>query len=125
MATQLVTAICKLVYKWFNDGDVYDNNYHLDGWANDLSSYANWMYKYVPGTQSILERIYEIYSESQYEQLLFDLARKFLDLEDLEHLDTKPSQGSIYNCSGPFSFSEDEDDDEDDYYDEESEDDDW
>lgn len=24
MASQIVTAICKLVYKWFNDGDVYE-----------------------------------------------------------------------------------------------------
>ena len=40
-ASQTVTAINKLVYKWYNDGDVYDNTHYLDGWANDISSYAN------------------------------------------------------------------------------------
>ena len=41
LASQAVTAINKLIYKWYNDGDVYDNRYSLQGWANDLSSYAN------------------------------------------------------------------------------------
>ena len=44
-ATQIVTAINKLIYKWYNDGDVFDNTYHLEGWANDLSDYANWLYE--------------------------------------------------------------------------------
>ena len=30
-ATQVVTAVTKLVYKWYNDGDVYDNTYALEG----------------------------------------------------------------------------------------------
>ena len=42
-ATQIVTAVNKLVYKWYNDGDVFDNTGALSGWANDLSSYANWL----------------------------------------------------------------------------------
>ena len=42
-ATQIVTAVNKLVYKWYNDGDVFDNTLHLEGWANDLSDYANWL----------------------------------------------------------------------------------
>ena len=45
-ATQIVTAVSKLVYKWYNDGDVFDNTFHLEGWANDLSSYANWLYEH-------------------------------------------------------------------------------
>ena len=47
MATQAVTAVNKLIYKWYNDGDVYDNTYQMNGWANDLSSYANWLCKYL------------------------------------------------------------------------------
>ena len=46
-ASQVVTAINKLIYKWYNDGDVFDNTHHLKGWWNDLSSYANWLYKNV------------------------------------------------------------------------------
>ena len=38
MASQISTAVCKLVYKWFNDGDVYDNSCY-DGGGNDLSSF--------------------------------------------------------------------------------------
>ena len=45
-ATQIVTAVNKLVYKYYNDGDVFDNTRYLSGWANDLSDYANWLYKY-------------------------------------------------------------------------------
>ena len=42
LASQIVIAINKLVYKWYNDGGVYDNvNSGLRGWADDLSSYAN------------------------------------------------------------------------------------
>ena len=60
-ATQAITAINKLVYKWYNDGDVYDNvNSGLSGWANDLSSYANWLHKNIDGASEILERIFEL-----------------------------------------------------------------
>ena len=38
IATQIVTAVAKLIYKWYNDGDVFDNTWYLDGWLNDLSS---------------------------------------------------------------------------------------
>lgn len=62
MATQVCTAVTKLVYKWYNDGDVFDNSYGLEGWANDLSSYANWLYKYVPQTRPILLEITDIFS---------------------------------------------------------------
>lgn len=41
MASQIVTAVNKLIYKWYNDGDVYDNTGYLEGWANDISDYAN------------------------------------------------------------------------------------
>ena len=47
-ASQLVTAVNKLIYKWYNDGDVFDTTGNLKGWANDLSSYANWIYRYFP-----------------------------------------------------------------------------
>lgn len=123
-ATQLCTALNKLIYKWYNDGDVYDNTYILEGWANDLSSYANWIYKNFPQARGILDRIKDCYDEGEYEDLLQDLADRLWDMEDFENLAKEPKVGSIYDCSGPFSFDEhleDEDDDED----EEWEDDDW
>ena len=111
MATQAVTAVCKLVYKWYNDGDVYDNRI-MDGWCNDLSSYANWLAKYVDA-KSILDRIFECYGESEYEDILKDLADEVLDETRLESLSKVPAVGSIYDCEGEYVFNEyDEEDDE-------------
>ena len=112
-ATQLVTAVNKLVYKWYNDGDVYDNTGYLDGWANDLSSYANWIYKYIPGLGQILDGVFECTTDSDYEDLLWDLTTVAFDLEDLEKLDKQPAVGDIYRCDGPFEFREYSDDDDD------------
>ena len=112
-ATQLVTAINKLIYKYYNDGDVFDNtNGILEGWANDLSSYANWIRKYIPGSERVLDSVYDCFNGREYEDLLRDLADEFLDLEDLENLNNEPKVGSIYDCEGPYEFNEFEDDDE-------------
>lgn len=118
LASQIVTAINKLVYKWYNDGDVYDNVHSgLSGWANDLSSYANWLYKYCEEAKPILYDIYGMGDESDYETLLQELADACLNEEFLKEFE-KPKQGSIYNCDGPFEFSEySEDEEEEDYYD--------
>ena len=124
LASQIVTAVNKLIYKWYNDGDVFDNvNSGLNGWANDLSSYANWLYKYAPGdTPHILKRIYDITDEDDYEVLLRELADNLLDENLLNSLE-KNKQGSIYDCDGPFEFNEyDEDDESDEYWDENEED---
>lgn len=108
MATQTVTAICKLIYKWYNDGDVYDNNYELNGWANDLSSYANWLYKYVGAW--FLEGIKTCMDGDDYEKILKKLADFFLDEEYLHKLSKEPKVGTVYECEGPFSFREIDDD---------------
>ena len=56
-ATQIVTAINKLVYKWYNDGDVFDNTHYLVGWWNNLSSYANWLEHHTDKASDILHKI--------------------------------------------------------------------
>lgn len=115
IASQIVTAINKLVYKWYNDGDVFDNSYHLEGWANDLSSYANWLYNHDYGCR-ILDGIRGCKTHADYENLLKDLADMFLgDEELLENLNTLPMNSSIYKAVGVFKFVdryEDEDDEE-------------
>lgn len=112
MATQICTAVNKLVYKWYNDGDVYDNQHGMDGWGNDLSSYANWLLAYTDTrVQAILERIYECYSDGVYEHILKDLSDYLLDEERLEIYAQREKSGSIYKCSGPFTFKEYGDDD--------------
>ena len=114
-ASQIVTAVCKLVYRWYNDGDVFDNTYGLEGWANDLSSYANWLYANTDQeVKNILDRIYKIRTEGDYEDLLYDLTVHCLDQDYLYEASGLDNVGSIYKCDGPFKFeeqSEEEDDD--------------
>lgn len=113
LAEQIVTAVTKLVYKWYNDGDVFDNTGAMTGWCNDLSSYANWLYKHTDA-KNILEGIWHCFTDSDYEDLLKELADKLLDAEDLEREAEMPIDGSIYDCDGPFRFEEYNDDEEDD-----------
>lgn len=114
MATQTVTAVNKLVYKWYNDGDVYDNTHSLSGWCNDLSSYANWLYaNNDERMKGLMLEIYDASSESDYEDLLKKIVDLMLDEEDLEKKNNEGTRGSIYECDGPFQFvdycEEDED----------------
>ena len=128
-ATQIVTAVCKLVYKWYNDGDVFDNSYVLEGWSNDLSDYANWLWEHTDADE-ILDKIFICYNNSDYEDLLKELTDKMLDTEFLEKMNKDKKIGTIYKCEGKFQFVEvydeddeyydndyeDEDEDEEDYY---------
>lgn len=118
MAEQIVTAVNKIIYRWYNDGDVFDNTGHLSGWENDLSSYANWLLQNAEGTARILCGIYGCKTEHDYEALLEDLAELTLNDNYLEDYGAQTKQGSIYECAGPFKFEEEEEDDE-------YEDDDW
>lgn len=123
-ATQLTTAVSKLVYKWFNDGDVYDNvNSPMQGWCNDLSSYANWIDKYTP-FGDILKDISGCYSDGEYTDLLYRLCEAACDLEMLAELNKEPKEGSVYDCDGVFQFSDEPEEEEDDYW-EDEEDEDW
>ena len=115
MASQIVTAVCKLVYKWYNDGDVYDNSYYMTGWGNDLSSYANWLAKYAGGDTGcdvVLGKISAAYTEGDYELILKELADLLLDDDWLQMMNEYEKTGSIYECDGPFRFVEEEEEDD-------------
>lgn len=121
MASQAVTAVNKLVYKWYNDGDVYDNTYELEGWWNNLSSYANWLYANMGiWCRNILEGIKECSSDSDYEDLLKELADLILDERLLSWLNEQIKVGSIYNnklYNVPFHYVDrSDDDDEEEWY---------
>lgn len=103
-ASQAVTAVNKLIYKWFNDGDVYDNTYHLPGGTNDLSAYANWLLKNVPEVKSILNSIKKVKSEEAYSDLLAALADTILNENFLSKFEDVEKVGSVYECEGPFEF---------------------
>lgn len=121
-ASQIDTAVSKLVYKWFNDGDVFDNTYNMEGWCNDISSYANWLYRYYPDVRPILDRIKTLTTDEEYEQLLYDLCEYFWADGFLEAENEKPKEGSVYSCNSPFEFSDEPEEDEDDCWDDDEED---
>ena len=107
-ASQAVTAVCRLIHHWYNDGDVYDNRYALAGWENDLSSYANWLYKYFTpaplAIREILDQIRTVSSEAEYEDtILRPLADLVFNPKALSMLDEYPAiSESIYDCTGFF-----------------------
>ena len=110
-ATQIVTAVNKLIYKYYNDGDVFDNTHYLKGWANDLSDYANWLYHHAD-VRNILDKITTCFSDGDYEELLKELADKLLDEEYLAKQNEFEKVESIYNCIGKFKYVEYNEDDE-------------
>ena len=106
-AMQTVTALNKLIYKYYNDGDVFDNTYHLKGWANDLSSYANWLYYYTTeDVQKILNKVKDCYTDEDYEDLLKELADNLFNAEYLAEQNKLEKMFSIYDCEGKFKFEE-------------------
>ena len=110
MASQAVTAVNKLVYKWYNDGDVYDNTHYLNGWCNDLSSYANWLYNNLGAY--FLDMVWMAESGDDYEEILYQLAEFVLEENYLEGLSRKEKRGSIYESEGLFQFIDNEDDED-------------
>ncbi len=120
-AMQIVTAVNKLIYKWYNDGDVFDNTHHLEGWANDLSSYANWLYEHT-SVGEILDKIEICMNRSDYEDLLQELADKLLDENYLAEQNEIEKVDTIYSHDGKFKYEEyPDDEDDDDYWDDEDE----
>lgn len=106
-ASQVVTAVNKLIYKWYNDGDVYDNTCYLTGWANDLSSYANWLAKYTnENVDAILSEVFFARNDEDYEVILKNLADYLLREDLLEEYEKEEKIGSIYECDGNFKFEE-------------------
>lgn len=115
MANQIVTAVNRLVYKYYNDGDVYDNHWftglYEDG-TNDLSDIANWLRKNVKEVKSTLLEVHECTSESDYEDILKELADTLLTDSVLSRYSDKKATGSIYDCNGIFSVEETDYDEE-------------
>ena len=114
-ASQIVTAVNKLIYKWYNDGDVFDNTHHMRGWANDLSDYANWLYENTKNAWKILNKISMCYNDGEYEDLLKELADELLDEGYLAEHSKEEKIGTIYDCDGKFKYEEPEYEDEEDW----------
>lgn len=103
LKTQISCAVCKLIYKWFNDGDVYDNTHGMSGFANDISSQANWLAEHIPGASEILDRIKGCDSEDTYTEIMYELGELCEKCCTSSEYD-KPKEGSVYDCSGPYEY---------------------
>ena len=107
-ATQIVTAVNKLIYKWYNDGDVFDNTHALEGWANDLSDYANWLYHHTTkAVQEILNKVFDCCNNSEYEDLLQELTDGLFKEEYLteHHPINKKSDEEVPELDGELTSS--------------------
>lgn len=115
MMNQICTAVSKIIFRWYNDGDVVDNvSTGLEGWANDLSSYGNWLQCYVPeATAALRDILYNTNgSEEKYEQYLYNLAETLLNEKIARKYEQKDKIGDIYSCTdGDFVFEESKDED--------------
>ena len=96
-ASQLVTAANKIIYGWYNNGDTISGN------GNDLTSYANWIDKYIkePEIRKILKDNFIDYNDTYYLSEIILPLIKFVFREDfLESLSSQETEGDIYECSG-------------------------
>ena len=103
LAEQLVTATNKLIYKWYNDGDV------IAGDGNDLTNYANWIDMNFKETQSIFvnaETIYNSDDEDYLNLVLIPLIEFVFDEDRLKEFSKCECKGSIYNCGGRFEYDD-------------------
>jgi len=114
MASQICTAINKLIYRYFNDGDWYDNT-TSGTYGENISDYANWLYNHIPGIQDRMMTVKDMYSGNDYVAVLAYIAAFCLRENKLAEWNTQPKQGSIYHSKWPFVVEDpDYDDDEDD-----------
>lgn len=104
LATQAVTAVNRLIAKWYINGDIYDNTHAMHGWYNDLSGAANWLAKNIGGAEEILDGISWCFNDNEYEEILKKIADLVYDEKLLEELNKKPKQGDAYREEGPYHF---------------------
>ena len=96
-ASQLVTAANNIIYGWYNNGDT------ISGDGNDLTSYANWIHKYIkePEIRKILKDDHIDYNDTYYLSEIILPLIKFVFREDfLEGLASQEIEGDIYECNG-------------------------
>ena len=96
-ASQLVTAANNIIYGWYNNGDTISGN------GNDLTSYANWIDKYIkePEIRKILKDDYIDYNDTYYlSEIILPLIRFVFREDFLEGLASQEIEGDIYECSG-------------------------
>ena len=121
-AMQAVTAFNRLDYKWYQNGDIYDNTNHMFYYGtecNNVAPAANWLYNHIPDTREILLRIRNISSDREYDQIIEDLADIVLVEDKLLEWEKQPKESDIYNEKSPFEIRDDLLEEDEDEYDDE------
>ena len=91
-ASQMATAVSKIVYRYFNDGDTIRR---APGWGNkqNMTGLVRWLKRYVPELRDILTG-YPKNEGPMYERFLYDLAATMDEIID-DYAD-EPKAGTIY-----------------------------
>lgn len=104
MAQQMISAVKNIVDSWYRDGNVYDNSYELGGSRKDISTFANWLYTYIPETKQILDGIKKVKNGEEYEDLLDRLYSTIYQDNILNKYSNEEAVDSIFDCAGnPFA----------------------
>lgn len=114
MANQICVAVNRIVRRWFNDGDVFDNTSGFgDSQDEHLADCANWLAQHLPNKVRMeLAQVKYVQDYEEYEEILQGLCDICLNEEFLDRYDAYPADGDIFNCKGEFEvvFWEDEED---------------
>ena len=89
-ASQLATAMAKIVYRYFNDGDTVFKAPGVFG--GNMRSYATWIRKNIPELRFIVTGIPR--NTIEYKEFLFDLAKETDKV--IDKYAEEPKVGSIY-----------------------------
>lgn len=100
LLTQAVTCVCKLVYRYFNDGDFYA----MFESYTDLTSYANWLYEHIEETREILDSVFEISSEQEYVDILWKLSGIIFSKSFVSKYKKIKAKGNVYKCDKDKHF---------------------
>jgi len=115
---EMLRAINRLIYRWYNDGDKYYEGYGTETAGPAHSFLVNARH---PQREAMNQLFKEFISDDEYEKMLNDILDVILDhIESRQGKYTKNTLGGIFNYEPEF---EDEEDDYDEYdYDDEDDD---
>lgn len=119
VASQIATAVAKIAYRWFNDGDTVSSDWMVTGEtiAGGLSQFANWLYINVRESRQMFNDWLEKFnhnpiSNAEYEEFLYDLCTNLLNPDLLDGYSTEDKIDTIYNnrwANGKFKPELDDD----------------
>lgn len=120
IASQIATAVAKIAYRWFNDGDTISSKWNVEGESlpGGVSQYGNWLNKNVLEAHEFFDAYIEIFDghdlrTNEYEVFLYRLCEHLLNFDLLDGYSTEPKRDSIYNSGkykdGIFQGEDDED----------------